>query len=441
MKTEFEKPSLSQATPTEQAPSRPQRGWTMTDLCKVLAFFITLAAAFVVGLLLFLRPAVSEVEGRELTAFPEFTWERFADGTYFADITTWYADTYPGRDRMISMQHRLKELYGIRQEQLIKPPTTPPEDEGNVERWSDGLYIKGGSAFEIYIYDDEKASRYAEVLNLARERMPNVTVYSMVVPLSYSVYMNRKEWESIGASDAADSIARIYGKMGQGVHTVSVLPELMAHQKDYLYFHTDHHWTARGAYQAYRALCREMGIAPKELEDWEHLTFTGFFGSQQSKVPDVALKEDYVEAWVPSATNRMTVYTWDGDQKIVADDWPIIRKETGNGAGIGCYYGPRWKYNCFIAGDHPLTVIENPRLQDGSKILVVKDSYGNAFSPFLVDQFQTVYVADIRSFVGRMGMSLPEYVEREGITQVVFVNNINTVSTPWLVGCMEGLLQ
>ena len=229
--------------------------------------------------------------------------------------------------------------------------------------------------------------------------------------------------------------------VGEGVRAVSVLPELMAHKGEYLYFHTDHHWTARGAYLAYRALCREMKITPHALEDWQRLSFTGFWGSLHATAPDVPLREDYVEAWIPSSTNRMTVYTWDGEQKIVVNDWPIIRQDTGNGTTPDSYYSPRWKYNCFIAGDHPLTVIENPSLKDGSKILVVKDSYGNAFAPFLVDQFQTVYVADIRSFVGRMGMSLPQYVQQEGITQVVFVNNMTTVSTPWLIHCMEDMLQ
>ena len=52
------------------------------------------------------------------------------------------------------------------------------------------------------------------------------------------------------------------------------------------------------------------------------------------------------------------------------------------------------KYGAFIMGDNPFTVIENPEVSNGQSCIVVKESFGNAFVPFLVDHYQTVYVVD-----------------------------------------------
>ena len=40
-----------------------------------------------------------------------------------------------------------------------------------------------------------------------------------------------------------------------------------------------------------------------------------------------------------------------------------------------------------------------------------------------------------------MKMSLPAYVQQEGIGRVVFLNNMNAISSTWLLSEMEGLLK
>lgn len=53
-----------------------------------------------------------------------------------------------------------------------------------------------------------------------------------------------------------------------------------------------------------------------------------------------------------------------------------------------------------IMGDQPLERIDNPTLSDGSSCLVIKDSFADSFVPWLVDHYQTVWVADFRYFEG-----------------------------------------
>ncbi|NLN05689.1 MAG: hypothetical protein GX166_12945, partial [Clostridiaceae bacterium] len=57
------------------------------------------------------------------------------------------------------------------------------------------------------------------------------------------------------------------------------------------------------------------------------------------------------------------------------------------------------------------------------KIVVFKDSYGNAFVPFLLSHYEEVYVIDIRAEKYLSGVL--EFIKQKGINEVLFVNYVN----------------
>ena len=56
---------------------------------------------------------------------------------------------------------------------------------------------------------------------------------------------------------------------------------------------------------------------------------------------------------------------------------------------------------------------------------MVKESYGNAFVPFLVDHYQTVHVIDYRYYE----KNLIDFVKKNKVQDVIFINNIMATST------------
>ena len=88
-----------------------------------------------------------------------------------------------------------------------------------------------------------------------------------------------------------------------------------------------------------------------------------------------------------------------------------------------------------MGGDIPLATIETENT-NGKKIIVFKESYGNAFIPFLVPHYQTIYVADIRSFP----YNAVEFIKNNSIGEVLFLNNIMTSNTAARVANILGLL-
>ena len=73
----------------------------------------------------------------------------------------------------------------------------------------------------------------------------------------------------------------------------------------------------------------------------------------------------------------------------------------------------------YLHGDMGCVRITNHDLSTGRKLLVVKDSYGNAMGPFLGASFDEVHVVDFRYFEG----DLPTYCTEHGITDVLFAVN------------------
>ncbi len=438
----------SSSAPASPAPTPCEKHHAV----KILLFFGTLLLAFLIGLLLFLRPTVSESEKRELTEFPELSAESLLSGEYFTQITTWYADTYPGREGLIRTNQFLKSLFGIRTVQIIpsapsvpSDPQAPGANPGNSNSPTDNtpieklgsVYVKGDTAYELYGESRSNSDRYASQIAYAAKDLAGIAdVYGLIVPLSSSVNLSENELKRVGASDAKDAIDRMYGQMGD-VIPVRVYETLREHNDEYLYFRTDHHWTALGAYYSYVEFCGKAGLSPIPLEARQEYRFEGFLGTlydDAGRPPKLGNNPDTVYAWLPNGTNDIRITDKTGSALLYRGG--VVRTDTDS-----FYANAASKYNCFIMGDHPLSEIHNETITDGSSIAVVKESFGNALVPFLVDHYEYVYVLDYRYFKSATGQkTLKEFVTEKQIPTVLFINNLTATSATPRLNEMEGFL-
>ena len=91
-------------------------------------------------------------------------------------------------------------------------------------------------------------------------------------------------------------------------------------------------------------------------------------------------------------------------------------------------------------GDNPLSEIHNESITDGSSIIVVKESFGNALVPFLVDHYEYVYVIDYRYFTSVTHKTLAEFAREKSCPTVLFINNLTATSATPRLGELETLL-
>ena len=294
---------------------------------------------------------------------------------------------------------------------------------------SGGVYVVGSAGYEMYNYVGSLAEKYQSTVNAVADSLSGVSqVYAMAIPLSSGITLPDELFSDIPGSDQAQAEKDILAGMGQNVKTIPLHDVMMSHRTEYIYFRTDHHWTALGAYYAYVQFCTAKGITPHNLSDYEVSQFPGFLGSfyNDGGKPDAMKNDpDTVNAYHPvSATASMK---YGDNEKSTLTGGQVIFDESTASASL--------KYGTFIMGDNPFTVIENPEVSNGESCIVVKESFGNAFVPFLVDHYQTVYVVDYRYYSG----SVTQLARDKGVKDVLFVNNLSAIRGSYQMGKLAGV--
>lgn len=470
-----------------------QKNTSMT--ISIVLFFMILGIGSIVSFIMPLRPKVSEVEKRELTAFPTFTVSGFLNGHYMSGVGLWYSDSFPGREYMIAADDNIKKYYGLNDgpkvigtsyeadeipdfedpydvannsspseqdvndtedSSYIEPnpddlisseDTVVDEDYTQDEDYSDAeapnskameaeikqyinrnLYVKDGAAHSLYYFSNKAATRYTGIIEKCAEELDGkANVYNILVANSSGVMLPEDELAALGGSNQADAVHYYYSLYNKatGIESVDILRQ---HNDEYLYFRTDHHWTALGAYYVYRNYCKAKGWEPHELDYYTKMTFSPFLGSYYStlKDPAMAANPDYVEAFIPKGTNKLTYYSKSGKET----EYDVIHDVTN--------WSEYTKYNCFIGGDQPMQKIENPVLwRKTTSCLVIKESYGNCFVPFLVDHYHTVYVMDYRY----CNEDVLDFVDKHGIDDVIVINNISIIGSGGVMSKLEKMLN
>lgn len=433
----------------EKKSNKPKWGYAVP-------FFVVLGILTVVSFLIPLRPERSYSEKRELAKFPEFSFAALADGSYFDDITLWFSDTFPGRETWITLANYDDSLYGYSQISIqgelpvtetvppipenpepvvptaaketeqteeAQPAQTEPEETewGGVDAGDAAEIIRnlttfqiGDSAFIFQNFCQETSDSYAEILNqLAAEvESKGVTVISAPAPTAVGVLIEEAYQEKLGSVSQVKILEYIRSKLDERVVAVDTASALIAHNDEYLFFRTDHHWTALGAYYSYRAICDAIGVEAVDIETMEPWEQGEFKGSLYGRVSQpYKLRPDTVTAYIPEGEIAFEVYYSSG----YSQSMPLLQDTTNRTV--------QEKYLVF-GTDYPMTHAENKSLPDAPNVIVVKDSFGNCFVPFLTQSFHNVYALDYRKF---RESSVAEMVEKYDIDYVIVMPYITAI--------------
>lgn len=445
-----------------------------TLLCVLSTVCFLFLLTFAVLSFVLPKPTVSEREKRDLATFPAFSTEAVLSGEWMQAFELYFSDTFPFREGFVGLAASIREHYGVRYDgiRVITTPgtdtasdtaplttttaatvcattsavtasaqtsgtqattsataqtstaaattavtttttvTTVPDPGYTLER-SGAVLLFGDRAFELFGGSDEQKYLYADAVSAYAEALPDVQVYSLVIPSSIAYYL--PERYAGYSADQRSNIADIYGALSPAVCTVDIYDTLAAHANEYLYFRTDHHWTGLGAYYAYTVFAQQAGFTPLAYEDYEKGTISNFLGTLAASANDSTLNAnpDYVEyCKVPVNTEAY-----------------LYRKATPNKAELttvlATYASGVNSYSVYLAGDFPRFDIENLDNPDGKNILVLKESYGNAFAPYLIPHYANVHVLDLRYYNG----SVTDFVAEHEIDEILIIDNVFAANT------------
>lgn len=301
-------------------------------------------------------------------------------------------------------------------EEETAPPNTSltfdtpniPDDgsDGYISASNQGVYIYKNAAYELCGASDEAGKDYAAAISEFKASAPEVTVYNMVVPTHTEFGLPPRLAKDTYTSSQAQNLKTIYSSYTADVKPINCYNALCGHINEYLYFNTDHHWTGLGAYYAYQAFCEQTGQTALNLSDCTEQTVEGFEGSLLDTDGSLSQNLDTVHYWKFPYQTHAKRQEKPGSEMYDTD----VYYEGAAGSGA---------YITFIYGDSALFIEYNDDNKNGKKIAVVKESYGNAFVPYLTNNYEEVHVVDFRYF----GDNLKNYMQENGITEVLFLNN------------------
>ncbi|MCR4853635.1 MAG: hypothetical protein K5893_08605 [Prevotella sp.] len=293
-----------------------------------------------------------------------------------------------------------------------------------------GIVIAGDSAyartFQTYLVPVENGTPYAEVVNqYRREFADSIRIYCMVIPTAVEYYCPdmARSW----THSERISINNIYSKLSESVTPVNVYSVLGEHAAEPIYARTDHHWLPLGAYYAAQEFARVADVPFRDISHYDRRVIKNFVGSMyRYSGRDQAVKnypEEFVY-YVPRDVRYETSfveYTLDKSRrKVIGESIPDENRffqPYPDGSSLS--------YCTFMGGDYRLTHVSTST-HNGRRLLILKDSFGNALPAYLFYGFEDIHVVDCRYFT----KNLVNYVHDNSITDVLFANNVSHACLP-----------
>lgn len=407
---------------------------------SVLMLIIVLFSG--VGFLIFFpRSDKSNIEKRELEKFPQFSLQSYFSGEFTSGVTKWYDDTVPYRDDFKVMSNNIKGLFGISSDDTVavvgKPikvvgdsesPKAPSEDnktnkdsdknnesseekvqkdfaaenaEGEVTENGMLIVNQAGHWRGLELFGGGSGNAYVSSLNTLREKLKsNVNIYSMPAPLASEFY-TPANFSDYSASQA-DCFNSIASRL-DGITSVDITSVLAKHTEEPIYCRTDHHWQPLGAYYAARTFADAAGVPFADISKYKKVDTEGYVGTLYSFSGDSRLQNDPETFTYYEPSAKYSTYYYDSEFNYQYKGDLLVNVDTAN------------SYLRFMGGDDQVVKVKTD-VKNGRKLLVIKDSYGNAEIPFYTSSFEEIYVVDMRYFK----RNLVNFVDSMGITDVLF---------------------
>jgi len=435
---------------------------------RKLSFLITLWWVILCGaigacMLLFAgkTPVVSEEENRTLAGMPAISFSALKSGGISESFESFLTDRFFLRSELVDGANALKhvfsaltvdELLNAEGDEVFVPADEPvtqtaqeatqtqqedatqPEEDDQQEQAATTTTVTGdtasvwlnhrdGTRTALQTYSKDDIQKAATVLNQYAALLPvGGKLHVMLAPRAQSTnkFALHLDTESGWSSEIESALQPLVSKNVVLHSAYDILQEPILNG-DYVYFRTDHHWTARGAYLAAEAMLKSDGYQTVPLKDYSEKTIEGFLGSiylhnRNAKLNDLA---DQIEVFLP----LLPAKSYRVSNAYKKNELPVIDETKTN-------------YLVFLGGTTgPYRVLEGG-YHTGRNMLLVCDSFGNSIAPFFMPYYDDVYMVDFRDeYYTRRDAAdgVKAYIRRLNISDVYIVlSETNGIGTMYL---------
>lgn len=330
----------------------------------------------------------SSSENRMLATKPTFTLASIVDGSYMEQAEDYQADQFFGRDRWISLKLWEDKMLGRKE--------------------ANGVYLcKDNYLMEIPSEPDEQSvQKNITAINDFASRYDELNIQMMIVPNAVCI-MEDYLPENAPVRDQSTDLQNIRDHLSDRIGFIDVTQTLREHVEEGVFYHTDHHWTSRGAYYAFLSAFYDLGLT--QLKSYNAYTVTTEFeGTLASKSGSHAVT-DTIEVYEPVEPGSSFYVTYDDTQEKSRSLFQSACLEDKD------------QYTVFFGGNYGRVTIRTTNNNDRC-LLIFKDSYANCFIQFLTPYYEEIIMIDPRYYYDDAG----KVISSENVTDVLFLYNLST---------------
>jgi len=347
-----------------------------------IALFCTVLGAFALLYVLLPKSDFSENEKRVLAQTPELSAENLLDGSFEAQTEAWFSDHVPFRNALVGINAHLNLYLG--------------------QNGTNGVIKAGDRLFAAPAeYDEAHLATCASTVNRFADTT-GVPVSVMLIPESgYELEALLPKLHAQYSDGEAAQYLR------QTLNVPLLFPESELAFSE-MYYRTDHHYTALGAYTAASLYAQSINSALPSKDFYTIESCPGYLGSMYSKAGLWEIKSENIEIWTSPTEMSVSI-----EEDAVCSS-PFFRQ----------HLAEMDKYPVYLDGNHAIVRIKTGN-DCGEKLLIVRDSFGHCFAPFIAECFSEVILIDLRYY----RQSASELIKSENIDRVLILYGMDTFLT------------
>lgn len=319
-------------------------------------FFVIICGALLIalGAILVFSPvkSFSEKENRYLSGLPSFRLHTFLDGEFLDELSDFCTDQFPFRKYLTDLKAKCEIGLGKRE--------------------NNGVFIAESTLVDLHEYESfEALDRNLAALGGFADSVDQNRLTLLCAPRAADVNAD------ILPYDPSFSQNELYSRISAlDIHSPDILTPLKSAQSTsgQAWYRTDHHFTTRGAYIAYRTLMESWNIDAYDTDFFDiDPASHSFLGTTYSKSGITDYTPDSIYLYRYGGDEEFTLeYVNEG--RIMQGFYDFDKLDTKD------------KYAVFLGGN-----FAHVRIHQGDstrpKLLLIKDSFANSVIPFLALHF------------------------------------------------------
>lgn len=272
-------------------------------------------------------------------------------------------DSLPGKDSALRLRTRLSLIIGnekigdiyIHDERLLREPV---------------------------LLDDKSTADTAAAVN-GFYNAYSVPTCITVFPCASEIYTECLP-ENASVPSQLPQIERFYELTDPKIRTIDAYHVLSTFKDDYIYYRTDSRCTVYGAYNVYRSLIRKMGYYPVP---YDSCTVSHVKNDLRGDLYEDCLYDkvvpDILDVYTCENSSRiLSMNAFDGEERTESSFYCSDALDAGNAEN-------------FYMGEPVLFTEIETNVENGKRLLVIKDSFCDSMLPFFTQHYAQLDIIDI----------------------------------------------